>query len=61
MPVGGVSLSLANYEVLSAGGFREVENVKIWILSHNFMAKVERATNSRRHMKEHDEHLYQIS
>ena len=51
MPVGGVSLSLANYEGLSAGGFREVENVKIWILSHNFMAKVERATNSWRHNK----------
>ena len=38
---------LALYEAPSAGGFREeVENVKIWFLSHNFMTNVGGATNT---------------
>ena len=32
-----------------AGGFREVENAKVWFLSHNFMTSVEGATKTRRH------------
>ena len=33
-----------------ACGFREeVENAKIWFLSHNFMTSVEGATKTRRH------------
>ena len=30
----------------SSGGFREVKNVKIWFLGHNFMANVAGATNT---------------
>ena len=31
---------------LKSGGFREVENVKIWLLSHNFMSDVGGTTNT---------------
>ena len=38
---------LALYEAPSAGGFREeVENVKIWFLSHNFLTNEGGATNT---------------
>ena len=58
MPVGGDSLLFLNhdgpglgnllalYEAPSPGGFRGVENVKIWFLCHNFMASVGSATNT---------------
>ena len=37
----------AKYEAPTAGGFREeVENVKIWFLSHSFMTNVGGATNT---------------
>ena len=43
----GLGNLLANFEVPSAGGFREeVENVKIWFFSHNFMANVGGTTNT---------------
>ena len=37
----------ASYEAPPAGGFREeVENVKMWFLSHNFVANVGGITNT---------------
>ena len=43
----GLGNLLALYEAPSAGGFiEEVENVKIWFLSHNFMTNVGGATNT---------------
>ena len=43
--------TLITLKAPSAGGFREeVENVKIWFLSHNFMTNVGGATNTRNKM-----------
>ena len=43
----GLGNLLAEYEAPSAGGFsEEVENVKIWFLSYNFMTNVGGATNT---------------
>ena len=42
----GLGNTLAHNEMPSSGGFREVENVKIWFLSHNFMANVGGTTNT---------------